>query len=271
MVSAPAKCDDVAVRRSSFGLIPFLFAFGCSSSDRAFGEADTGAPPDSALADSLDEGGDGAIDTATGDSDSMADASDVADSADAAEAAVPALSIAVAPVTATTVDLTAEGKLAWAHWGLNDATSANYRNGSTLLSVLSGPSWGRYPSYPVSFTWSDGAPTVTCAGTAAGVFHYNSGETFSFTVGPGSTPRTLRVYLDVSGTLGLAKATLSDSSAPSVSTVVPGDGSTPAGHAAFVVSVAYLAKSPTATLNFQFTKSTTSGVASILAATLAAD
>ncbi|WP_433794590.1 hypothetical protein [Actinoplanes sp. CA-252034] len=108
----------------------------------------------------------------------------------------PTVSVTAAPVPAV-VDLSAEGRQDWAHWGLADATSLNRRRGAGAIEDLGGTPRGRYDNNPQRFTWTGGSPAGTATGTPTGVYSCGQGATMSLRAPAGPSVRTLRVYAGV--------------------------------------------------------------------------
>jgi hypothetical protein len=127
------------------------------------------------------------------------------------------------PSPGSTTNLTTEGTLGWAHWGLFMGGDFNHRSAADLISKGSvfGGSASRYNSYPVKFSWSDGTPTAT-ATTSAGLYLTGNGDGFTFdAAGDPAAVRTLRVYVAWNNATGTIEATLSDGSAPAWSGPIP--------------------------------------------------
>jgi hypothetical protein len=115
------------------------------------------------------------------------------------------------------VDLTAEGSVDWAHWGLNLPTDFNHKSvlpqqissvtviGTNALQQLSG--------YPATFNWSDGTPTLN-GSTSNGVWVPFLTNGFELVVPAVSYTRTLKVYVGVFAGQGSFQAFLGDFSAP---------------------------------------------------------
>lgn len=122
------------------------------------------------------------------------------------------------------VNLTSEGTLDWAHWGLGGAGGLNRKNrgASTqpLINVALDGTLTQWPAFTATFSWSDGAPTATESGTATGVYINKNGGGFTFTVPASTTPATLRLYLVVYDGTGSFNASLSDGSAASFSDTI---------------------------------------------------
>jgi hypothetical protein len=71
----------------------------------------------------------------------------------------------------------------------------------------------RYADNFTAYSWSDGTPTATAAGTRTGVFLTNLASGFQFTLPADTTPRTLRLYVGAYAARGRLLAHLSDFSA----------------------------------------------------------
>jgi hypothetical protein len=113
-----------------------------------------------------------------------------------AEPVTPTVSVTASPVPAL-VDLSAEGRLGWVHWGLTDATSVNRRRGGTAIEDLGGTPRGRYDNNPQLYTWTGGSPTVAATRTPTGVYSCGRGATITLRAPAGPTARTLHVYAGV--------------------------------------------------------------------------
>ena len=118
---------------------------------------------------------------------------------------------------AAAVDLTAEGTLDWAHWGLVSAGSFNHKAAVTpQISTFSniGGSVSQYSNNPTGFSWSDGTPAGSAVTTTTGVFVSGVSRGFRITAAADTTARTLRVYIGAWHVQGHMVAQLSDGSAP---------------------------------------------------------
>lgn len=115
-------------------------------------------------------------------------------------------------------DLTTEGTADWAHWGLLDTDSFNYKSHVARqihnFTRLGTNPVERFTDNYTSFTWSDGTPTPTTTGTTTGVFVGGRTNGFQLTMPADTVPRTLRVYVGGYGSQGIFQACLSDLSAP---------------------------------------------------------
>ena len=115
------------------------------------------------------------------------------------------------------VNLTQEGTLDWAHWGLSGPTSFNHRAGVTPqisnYTVVGSASVGQYGDNRFPYSWSNGTPTAS-ANTWTGVYINVTNAGFQLTVPADTTVRTLQVYVGVWRAQGRMQASLSDNSAP---------------------------------------------------------
>ena len=112
------------------------------------------------------------------------------------------------------VNLSNEGTLDWAHWGLGGAADFNHKsslisdatplNNSLKLQVINSPT---------TFTWTGGTPVSDAFVTPNALATSGYGHGFSFTVPADTTPRLLRVYVGVQNVRGQLTARLSDGSA----------------------------------------------------------
>lgn len=243
------------------------------------GTGDTVALGDSAANDSSEPDtavADAGVDTAPAEDTAAGDAStDVADVLlDGASDVPPTGSLAVTagPIPhGTVIDLSAEGKAAWAHWGLTDATSFTHKAGVGASVLGDGPiaSNGRWAAYWVGFSWGDGDPIASTANSQTGIFRYNSGDVLQFSGAALTTLRTLRVYVSTDRGTGYITFSLSDASAAPISQVLPVGGTPPsAGHNPQSVQVMYRAASAGARILVKLEKTNGVGTISLHAATL---
>ena len=171
---------------------------------------------------------------------------------------------------ASTVQLTTEGTLDWAHWGLSNAGSFNHKAGVTQqisnYTALGGPVT-QYSNNPVGFTWTDGTPTSTATNTTTGVTIAGLLQGFRISAPADTTSRTLRVYIGALHTQGRMTAQLSDGSAPDY---VATFSSSPSGPVTLgVYTFTYRAASSGQSLLVTFTQGTLApGNVTLQAATL---
>jgi len=176
------------------------------------------------------------------------------------------------------VDLSAEGTLDWAHWGLEDADSFNHRRGAGQISdvtVIGAEELAvevmQYSDDGNQFTWMDGEPMENVADLTAGIYIMGAGNGFEFTVPADTAPKTLKVYVSARDGMGEIEATLSDdSAAPYIDTVAGPIGS---GWTRKVFTINFQAAKDDQALTVRYTlalnTSTEDGSVALQAATLA--
>jgi hypothetical protein len=116
----------------------------------------------------------------------------------------------------SSVDLTSEGTLDWAHFGRTDANSVNRKTNTVPhinMTLLDAPPPGRLTDYPTSFAWTDGTPLTSETGTRTCTYVPGFTNGFRITVPADTVSRTLRVYVGLYGAAGTLQAFLSDGSA----------------------------------------------------------
>ena len=154
------------------------------------------------------------------------------------------------------VNLTTEGTIDWAHWGLADKNDFDHKaTGANRISdVQTIGTVEQFPDALTGFSWSDGAPTAAVGFTTSGIFiaGLRNGPSrtngFQFTVAADATPRLLKVYAGAWNARIHFQATLSDGSAsPYVDESLDDFG---AGAAA-VYSVRFAANGPGQTLTIR--------------------
>jgi hypothetical protein len=115
------------------------------------------------------------------------------------------------------VNLSTEGTVDFAHWGLNSASDFNSKSGATVeisnFTKIGTATVGRYTNNPVSYSWTGGTPAASATNTTTGVYIEGLNNGFQFTVPADTNQRTLKVYVGVFDTRGELTATLSDNSA----------------------------------------------------------
>jgi len=119
------------------------------------------------------------------------------------------------------VNLTSEGTLDWAHWGLATETDFNHKAGVTpqKISNVTPLNSGFFLALPTSLaacTWTDGTPTLTSSNTSS-LQVYGEGTGFQFTVPADPTTKLLQVYVNAYSARVRLEATLSDNSATALS------------------------------------------------------
>ena len=138
----------------------------------------------------------------------------------------------------STVNLSAEGKLDWVHWGLHTESSmtrksdveaqiSNYR----LIDTTNGFAFVyQYADNYNGYSWEDGYPAIAATNTPTGVWAYGTpalDSGFEITAPADATVRILKVYVGVFGGTGRLRAYLSDGSAAGYTNcpgIAPGPG-----------------------------------------------
>ncbi len=122
------------------------------------------------------------------------------------------------------VNLSGEGLTDWAHWGYSSATSFNHKAGvtqqiSNFTPITSVPS--RYTAGDVSsYSWTGGTPVASVGSTRAGLYFVGAGNGYTVTLPADTSTKTARVYLGGWKVNGKFEASLSDGSAPAVTTFI---------------------------------------------------
>lgn len=69
------------------------------------------------------------------------------------------------------VDLSQEGTSSWAHYGLNDANSYNYKDGAQLIgNLISSSGKNRLDDSKINMSWNDGAPAQSADNATQAVY-----------------------------------------------------------------------------------------------------
>jgi hypothetical protein len=117
----------------------------------------------------------------------------------------------------TTVDLSADGALDWAHWGLLSVTDFDHKSGAGLISNYSlvGTNLvvGRYSNNHTAFDWSGGAPNATVKQSTTGIYLIGTNNAFLISAPADATEHTLQLYISVYRASGRLQVQLSDGSA----------------------------------------------------------
>lgn len=127
-------------------------------------------------------------------------------------------------VGVTNVNLTAEGTLDWAHWGLATPVDFDHKDGvtsriSNYQPVGNPLEYFQFANNAQGFTWTDGTPNPTANGTTTGIYVVGLGNGFQVEVQAQQTNLLFNLYVGVYtvggniATLHL-EASLSDGSAP---------------------------------------------------------
>lgn len=168
------------------------------------------------------------------------------------------------------VNLTTQGAVDWAVWGIGSSTSLARNNGriggnsiSSLTDISAGSplrGLGQFGNYGEStFNWSNGTPTLNGTGVATGIQHNNAtgkiNEGFSYTVNASTTLQRMILYFDTHLGISTLTASLSDSSATAFSQTF----SAPSGiNLAGIFTVDFAANSANQTLNISVLLTTAS-------------
>jgi hypothetical protein len=114
------------------------------------------------------------------------------------------------------VDLSADGGLDWAHWGLTPAARVDRKSGANLISNVVFVGNGatnaphQYEDNHVAFSWSDGSPHGDASDTTTGVWISGIGNGVQLSVPAERTTRTLDLYISTHQAAGALVATLSE-------------------------------------------------------------
>jgi hypothetical protein len=110
-----------------------------------------------------------------------------------------------------TVDLAAEGRRDWVHWGEQSTFSLERAAGGDFQILEGAPVAPRFQHdlSPQRFTWQGGSPVGSSGGTAKGIRTCDKGNGFTFTVPAAKTERTLRLYVGAFAARGRLEAKLS--------------------------------------------------------------
>jgi len=153
----------------------------------------------------------------------------------------------------TVVDLTAEGTLDWANWGLTAVSDFNDKAvGGVPVGLISnwtvygpigyGPDLDNFSDQPYGFSWTNGTPTATASTTGHGTANYvyvgSLGAGFQITVPADTTKKVLKLYYGGWECRTRVMAMLSDNSAPPLINDSVDD---PAGNVAYGVATIYFA------------------------------
>jgi hypothetical protein len=114
----------------------------------------------------------------------------------------------------TALNLTTEGTSDWTHWGLSNPSNFNHKasGGGQILNFtrLGTNAVKRYTDNRTAFSWADGTPVASVAGTNVGVFIMGVTNGFEFSAPADTNARTLRIYAGLYGAQGNFQAWLSD-------------------------------------------------------------
>ncbi len=116
------------------------------------------------------------------------------------------------------VDLSAEGREDWVHWGRQKATTVDRKSGIpariSSFTGLGGTAPFRFSSARTAYAWDDGTPAVLESGTTTGIYFMGVGNGYTLILPADPQVRTARFYVGGWQARGEFSATLSDGSAP---------------------------------------------------------
>jgi hypothetical protein len=136
--------------------------------------------------------------------------------------APPANAVAISRAAVpSAVDLSAEGRQDWVHWGL-DGTFSLERRKNGGFAILEGTPTAPRHRHALSrqrFLWDDGASVARTSGTPSGIRTCGARNGFTLSVPADTRYRTLRLYVGVAGARGRLDARLSTGGAPVTGTL----------------------------------------------------
>ena len=175
----------------------------------------------------------------------------------------------VAPPANT--NLTTEGTLDWAHWGLSTSAVFSHKNGITQqignYTQIGTNSALRYTNNSNTYSWNDGTPTAATTNTTTGLYTYQTGNGFQIAVPADMTPKTLKLYVGLWNSSSRLEAVLSDGSASPLIDNSLVSGTVLNG----VYTLNYRAATNGQTLTIKWTATTDSGNITLQAASLKAN
>lgn len=119
------------------------------------------------------------------------------------------------------VDLAAEGRRDWVHWGEGGPSSLE-RDSNGGFAILEGTPAAprfRHALSPQRFRWTGGDPVERSDGTTTGIRTCGKDNGFTLTAPAGTSTRVLRLYIGVISAKGRLDATLSAGTATGSSTL----------------------------------------------------
>ncbi len=181
------------------------------------------------------------------------------------------------PAASYSINLSTEGTIDWAHWGLGAAGNWNHKSGATALvkGTIGGAT--RFTMYPSRFSWTGGTPTASVTNTDEGIYHDANAEFFQFdAAGDSTAERTLKVYgawrhalVGGAKTSATVNISLNDSSATAWSGTLPPPGASDGtDNKMYWVEIKYRPVASTGRVVVKITKTAAAGYISLLAATL---
>src|ERR1051326_49756 len=121
--------------------------------------------------------------------------------------------------SATNIDLSAEGTLDWAHWGLMSPTDFNHLNSTNQFigdyALIGSQFASQANSYPNACSWTNGTPVASASSTTTAVYVTGVSNGFQIVVGADTSTRRLRLYLGALAGQAQFEASLSSGGAAS--------------------------------------------------------
>ena len=119
--------------------------------------------------------------------------------------------------SASTINLTAEGLIDWAHWGYSTPTSFNHLAGvtsqiSNFTLIGTGPVLWFGDNF-TGYTWTNGTPQARATRSTSGIYVNSEGNGFEISVPADTIVKTLKVYVGAYAAQMHFEAALSDNSA----------------------------------------------------------
>jgi hypothetical protein len=116
------------------------------------------------------------------------------------------------------VNLTSEGLLDWAHWGMSVPDDFNHRAGAAQqisnFMLIGEAEVLQFEDNATGYSWSDGTPTIEGNNQTAGIYVSGLDNGFEVSASADTTVRTLKLYVGAYAARMRFEASLSDGSAP---------------------------------------------------------
>ncbi len=171
------------------------------------------------------------------------------------------------------VNLSQQGTLDWAHWGLQDSRSFTHKQDATQrisnFTRIGHAPVIRFGNSPTKYSWTNGKPQANIHNTTTGIWTFGVHNGFQITVPADTTPRTLKLYVGVWKAQATLKATISGNKATYNNAALGNISATSNG----VYTLTYMASTNGQTLTVAFTVQKTFnslGNVTLQSATLAA-
>ncbi len=128
------------------------------------------------------------------------------------DAPTGSLAVSVVRMGTQDINLTTEGTIDWAHWGIGGIGGFDHKLGGTQISNLAALPATSITGAPLTASWTNGTPNTNMSQTNTGVA-VHTGTAMTFTVPAGIAPQTLRLYVGVQESAARLDLSLSDNSA----------------------------------------------------------